>query len=135
MHGGDCGSSIWRGGLPTQAKTAAWSMGRVGDGVGVERRDGVGVGDALPAGLPCAPREFGVFFTWLSAAGANSATAGGEDWLASKATTPRVNVAATAIAVKTTPGPRTGRRGLGTGAVFRTTRPVIAGRSRPVMSG
>src|SRR4051794_8006085 len=92
-------------------------MVAVGEGVGLDRcdgvADGVGVLDGLP---PCAPSGLGAFFTWLSAAGANSATAGGEDWLASSATTPRVNVAATAMAVNTTPGPLIGRREMGTGA-------------------
>src|SRR5438309_2210680 len=137
MQGGDCGSSICRGGLPTQSRTAGWSMAWVGDGLGLVRRDGVAEGVGVLEGLPCAPSWSGAVFTWLSAAGANSATAGGEDWLASSATTPRVKVAATAIAVNTTPGPRTrrGRAGAGTGAVFRTAWPVIATGSPPVMSG
>src|SRR3954452_24395906 len=90
-------------------------MVAVGEGVGVDRCDGVADGGGVLDGLPpCEPSWLGAFFTWLSAAGANSATAGGDDWLASSATTPRVSVAATAIAVTTTPGPLTGRRGVGT---------------------
>src|SRR3954452_13299186 len=89
-------------------------MVAVGEGVGVDRCDGVADGGGVLDGLPpCAPSGLGAFFTWLRAAGANSATAGGDDWLASSATTPRVNVAATAIAVNTTPGPLMGRRGVG----------------------
>src|SRR3954451_24057998 len=103
-------------------------MVAVGEGVGVDRCDGVADGVGLLDGSPCAPSGFGAFFTWLSAAGANSATAGGEDWLASSATTPRVNVAATAIDVKTTPGPLTGRRSVGTEASISHVPPGHCGR-------
>src|SRR3954447_842792 len=118
-QGGDCGSSVCRGGSPTHRRTRApGGSARLGTAGGLTDARGDADGRAAvrsptsppspePKSLVC---SFGASLICSRGCGANSAMAGGDGLAGVSARTDRIANMATADAAYTVPGPLPARR-------------------------